>query len=98
MPFHAWNGHGNLVIKISLRPLVLMQTSERGVYGLAQIFTLLSTYDLVVFYAHSVAAEAHQILFGKKLNVFLAFRSFFLSFYKQLVTKQTNQIRISFTY
>ena len=30
--------------------------NERGVYGLTRIFTPLSTYDLVIFYAHLVDA------------------------------------------
>ena len=35
---------------------VVHRTSERGVYGLTWNFTPLSTYDSVVFYAHSVNA------------------------------------------
>ena len=41
---------------VLLEGTLVVHTSERGVYG---IFAPLSTYDLVVFYAHSVDAQAH---------------------------------------
>ena len=59
--------HGGVcpfMICTSMCRLVLMNqesnqeegSSEHGVYGLTRIFIPLSTYDSVVFYAHSVDA------------------------------------------